>query len=162
GNDSGDGLLGDLDIVSQNLTIIGAGANKTTIDASLLGDRAFEVLSGAGLNLTGVTITGGNAMQGGGILNHGNSNLQGGALSGNFALADGGPLFNDTKATLAISNSTLSNNAGWHGGAVDSAGTLTIKDSTFSGNQATGGAASGGAIYTTGTTTIQQSTVVHN
>ena len=51
---------GDLDINSE-ITIQGAGAQATKIDATGLNDRVFEVLSGATLNMSGVTIQGGSA-----------------------------------------------------------------------------------------------------
>ena len=64
------GAKGDLDI-SSNVTITGAGAGTTTIDAARL-DRVLHVLSGATLDLSHVTITNGNATgvnDGGGICN---------------------------------------------------------------------------------------------
>ncbi|MHC4875350.1 MAG: choice-of-anchor Q domain-containing protein [Planctomycetota bacterium] len=67
---SEDGALsGDLDI-SDNLTIIGAGTDQTFINAAEL-DRVFHVLPGARLDLKNLTILGGNALEGGGLLNQG-------------------------------------------------------------------------------------------
>ena len=61
----GAAATGDLDIL-DNLTIVGAGADKTIIDASGLNDRVFEVLAGKTFDISGVTITGGNNFATGG------------------------------------------------------------------------------------------------
>ncbi len=66
GRDEDGSISGDLDI-SDNLTIIGAGTEQTFIDAAEL-DRVFHVLPGARLNLKNLTIRGGNALEGGGLL----------------------------------------------------------------------------------------------
>ena len=57
---------GDLDI-SQNLTITGAGASSTKLDAANNNDRVFDVLRGSAgaptvLNLSGVTVMNGRAL----------------------------------------------------------------------------------------------------
>ena len=49
--------MGDLDI-TENVTIMGAGAGMTTIDANNI-DRVFHVLNNANVMLIGVTVTGG-------------------------------------------------------------------------------------------------------
>ena len=46
---------GDLDILG-NVTITGAGAEKTIIDPEQSGDRIFHILSGANVTISGVTI----------------------------------------------------------------------------------------------------------
>jgi hypothetical protein len=56
-------LQGDLDI-KDDLTIIGAGADSTIVDANGL-DRAFDIESGASL-IRGLTIRGGSSKEGGG------------------------------------------------------------------------------------------------
>ena len=56
-------VSGDLDVTSV-VTIQGAGASLTTIDANGV-DRAIDVRAGAALTVTGVTITGGRAPNGG-------------------------------------------------------------------------------------------------
>lgn len=71
------GATGDLD-VTQELTIVGAGADSTVIDASALGDRGLHVL-GARLTLQGLTLTGGGRFQGGGIVDRGGNVLVAGA-----------------------------------------------------------------------------------
>ena len=51
-------VTGDLDVVGGSVTVVGAGATSTKIDANHL-DRAFDVLLGASLTLRKLTITGG-------------------------------------------------------------------------------------------------------
>ena len=66
GNEENNNATGDLDVTSP-LTIIGAGADQTTINANGL-DRIFDLHSGAStVVISGVTIMGGNASTGGGI-----------------------------------------------------------------------------------------------
>ena len=126
-----------------SLTIDGSGQN-VTVD----GANSFQVLrvnTGATLNLNSLTIAHGN---GGG--------------------SDGGAIYDI--GTLAITNSTLSDNAapnGGHGGGVFSATggagpTLTISNSTFAGNSASG-SSDGGGIYDHGVPlTITGSTFSNN
>ena len=57
-----DNLVGDLDVTST-ITITGAGAALTTIDATN-GDRVFDVQPTGTLTLQGMTITGGRASDG--------------------------------------------------------------------------------------------------
>ena len=85
-------LTGDLNIL-HNITLVGAGAGQTIIDASALGDRAFHVEPGATLSISGVTI-------------------EGGSTTG-----DGGAILND-HGTLLISHSELKDNSAAQGGAV--------------------------------------------
>ena len=174
---------GDLDITSE-ITIRGAGASATTIDAMVLGDRVLEVRNGSGdLTLEGVTITGGN---GSGISNSEtltitnaiisdnlgpgieNNNMGGGevltitntTISGNSAGGNGGGILNDANGTITITDSTISGNtASFNGGGIRSqGGDLTITNSTISGNMAS---LSGGGIYTSGGT-ITNSTIAGN
>ena len=134
---------GDLDI-TENLTVRGAGADKTTIDAAGL-DRLFHVLPGVTLSLSGVTITGGSADSGGGILNAGTLTVTDATVRGNSTGGTGGGIANQSTAT--ISQSTLSGNlAADDGGGFHNTGTATITNSTISGNWTTGAGSSGGGI----------------
>ncbi|MFK5891790.1 MAG: choice-of-anchor Q domain-containing protein [Pseudomonadota bacterium] len=60
-------LDGDLDITGK-VVIRGAGSSTTIVDASLANDRVFNVLDNALLEITGVSIQGGYAIQGAGFL----------------------------------------------------------------------------------------------
>ncbi|RMF54433.1 MAG: hypothetical protein D6746_14330, partial [Bacteroidetes bacterium] len=71
----------------------------------------------------------------------------------------GGAIFNNFGGTVTISNSTLSGNSATdYGGAIYNAGMVTINNSTLSGNSA----GFGGAIYNFGTVTISNSTLSGN
>ena len=153
---------GDLDI-TDNLTIVGAGADTTIIDASGLSDRVFEVFAGMTLDISGVTITGGNTSatsdRGGAINNLGTLLVTDSALAGNTAGGgSGGAIFNNVNSSTTIVRSTLSNNQAINaggGGAIFNSSTgavLTIINSTLSGNVAT--ASAGGAIYNNASATV--------
>jgi hypothetical protein len=83
---------------SATTTIVGPGAKRLTISGAGR-SRVFDV-EGGSLVLKGMTIRGGRAARGGGILNHGGTLvLDRVALRGNRARVGGG-LFNDGTATL--------------------------------------------------------------
>ncbi|WP_417389050.1 choice-of-anchor Q domain-containing protein [Gimesia sp.] len=164
-------LLGDLDI-TDDLTIIGAGSDRTFIDADLL-DRIFHIFSDVNVSIRGVTLVNGSVTRvedGGAILNFGNLTLEdvtienslanrGGALFNNgvvtitdshflqnIAIADGGAIFNSNTGTATISLTTIAGNDAENGGGVYNAltGTLEIVDTTLDSNTAT---IAGGAVY---------------
>jgi hypothetical protein len=147
--------------------------------------RVLEVGSGAMLTLSSLTITEGFADEGadgGGILNRGTLELTNATLSSNRVFNDGvngccipelfsagAGIFNSGGGTVAVTNSTLSNNSATLsiGGAIfnDGGGTVTVTDSTLSGNSAPSQDAfgsSGGGIYNDGTLTVKNSTLSGN
>src|SRR5438105_1369453 len=65
---------GDLDVTS-NITINGAGAKTTIVDASALSERVLEVHGAGALTLSGVTLTNGSDTKGAGIYNSGDLTL---------------------------------------------------------------------------------------
>jgi hypothetical protein len=125
---SDDPSNGDLDINNDaSLTVTGAGAASTTIDANQL-DRAFNVQPGASLSLSAVTIENGFAESGGAGF--------GGAIESQGALSVDGVTFQD--------NSGPSSNFVATGGAIEVeqlSSPLTITNSTFIGNSANNGGA---------------------
>jgi hypothetical protein len=155
--DGGNGLpvIGGTKVI--NLTIIGNGA---TIQRIAVIDRyyvvknpfrLFDVAPGASLTLDQVTLKGGWIASGGGILNHGTLNIINGCtLSGNTVG------IHNAGGTVTVSDSTLSGNSGNLGGGIyNHGGAVTIGNSDLSGNYAF----SGGAIYTDGgTVAISNST----
>ena len=68
----------------------------------------------------------------------------------------------DNSGTLTITNSTLSGNSADWGGGIYNRGTLIIASSTFSGNSATTGLAAGGGIFSSRTLTVTNSTFSGN
>ena len=135
---------GDLD-VTDALTILGAGANQTIIDAAGL-DRVLEVL-GTSVSISGVTIRGGNVQgAGGGIRNTGMLLTSDSTIQDNVTSSSGGGLSNAAVATANVVRSTLSGNQAQEGGGIDNTGSLYISDSTVSGNIAS--IRAGGAFRT--------------
>lgn len=135
--------------ISRNLTIRGAGVGETVLDAAGVG-RGASVDMGATVTLRGMTITGANTGLGGaGILNYGVLTVEDSSVSGNTTsdTAGGGI---DNYGTLTITNGSIANNhvtgMNGSGGAIfNSGGTITVTNSTFSGN-----------------TTDYRSSVIHN
>ena len=115
------GLKGTIDLttalpnLANNISITGPGASALTVqrDSSAVPFSVFTVNSGETVNLSGLTIFGGN------------STLSGGGIGANAA-------------SLTVSNCILVDNSSQvDGGAIHgSSGTLTVTDSSFTGNSA--------------------------
>jgi hypothetical protein len=129
-----------------DLSIEGPGAGLLTFDADGQ-NRVFSIQLGVSATLSGMTITGGSANNGGGVYNSGSLTVTDSALSGNSARHRGGGIFNSA-GTLTVINSGLSGNSGniGGGGIYSHYGTLTVIDSTLSGNSAPGDGGDGGGI----------------
>ncbi|MDQ2911400.1 MAG: CSLREA domain-containing protein [Actinomycetota bacterium] len=158
---------GDLDL-AKSVTITGAGARLTTIDAAST-DRVFDVQTGVTVLIADVTITGGFVNgDGGGIESAGVLTLVRDAVSGNEALlssnASGGGI--DSSSTLTLTDTTVSGNRAYNGGGIDFGGTLTLSNSTVSGNVAGGPGSNGDGGGISGsagaTVTAENSTIAHN
>ena len=123
------------DSFTDSLTVQGNGA--TINRSSAIGFRFFDVESGGHLTVNDLTFSNG-------------------APDG-----DGGAIFT-YDASLSISNSTFTGNAGGDGGAIaveGSAGVVTITGSTFSGNSASN---DGGALHDDTTMVVINSTFTGN
>jgi len=134
GADEDAARTGDLDITRGHLEINGLPLGDTTIDATGLGDRVFQVDAKASLTLENVTIQGGTAP------------------SGATTFADGeygGAIYNS--GTLTLLNCIITNNSsgpghgvegngggtgGGDGGGIYNAGILSALNSDFIGNAA--------------------------
>ncbi len=145
---------GELDI-TQNLDIDGPGAQLLTVSGG--SSRVFAIAAGVKVSLSGLTIADGLAVQGGGIDNSGTLTVDHCILTGNTAVggsgtattpgaANGGGIANEVGATLKLTHDLLTDNVAAaspgndaFGGALLNLGTATIANSTFTGNQATGG-----------------------
>ncbi len=151
---------GDLDITGD-LVIRGAGADKTFLDAASI-DRVLHVLSGVKVILYDVTVTGGSADLGGGILNQGDLILVACAVTSNVASATGGGVHRRQSSVFSVERSTVAGNAAQAGGGgLYNDGSATIVNSTFSGNST---AASGGGLANDvhGTTELIHVTIATN
>ena len=156
--------------VSGRLTLTGAGARSTTISGGE--GFAHPVLFmgyGTTAQVSGVTITGGNAQDwilsgGGGVYNLGKLTLRESAVVGNNA-ADlgGGGIYSE--GPLEILASTVAGNTtpqGAGGGVFQNNAPITVANSTISGNTAPG--AGGGLVVgePNGVLKMTNSTVVSN
>jgi hypothetical protein len=130
--------LGPL-VIGQSMSIVGAGANATTVaqpvpaDRSNSGSRVFEI-PGAGtvvtiqsLKMTGGTAHTGNGFFGGDVLNSG---------------------------TLTLTDDWLTNGSAYSGGGIaNRGGTLNVQRTLISGNRAPFGGGDSGGIQNYGNTT---------
>ncbi|HBO42963.1 MAG TPA: hypothetical protein DD670_03320, partial [Planctomycetaceae bacterium] len=148
------------------------------IDASALGEltldadgrsRVLTVCSAEPVELIGLTITDGAALNGGGVANHGTLAILDSTIVGNTATGSsgyGGGVYNSGELTIAdsiISDNTATGTYGRGGGIANYSGTVTVAGSTVSGNAATGTSSDGGGIYqSSGTLTVTCSTVSGN
>lgn len=110
--------------------------------------------------ITGSTITGNSADDGGGIVNLGTEVTIANSVISNNSNSNccGSGIFNGTGA-LTITNSSISGNTG-RGAGIYNAGILTVKNTTFSGNQIFPDG--GGAIINTGTLDVQNCNFTEN
>jgi hypothetical protein len=174
---------GELMIAKNDLKIIGPGQNSLIVSGNG-NSRVFEVASGVSVSLSGMTITGGEADNGGGIYNAGMLTIGTSSISGNSAVWSGGGI--DNSGTVTIAASTVSDNSaggyylgdpddpsvipsssGGTGGGIANLGTLTIDACTLSGNSVKGywlrvALGRGGAIYNGGFARIAASTISGN
>src|SRR5271166_2962234 len=181
-------LTSALPALSTDMVISGPGPSALRVARSGASQtpafRIFTVGRGAVIKITGLTITGGSAADGGGIGNAGSLSLVNTTISGNSAV--GPPLSSEAtlgggienSGTLSVTDSTFSGNSASggflsfeSGGGIGNSGTLSVTDSTFSSNSATsaitpdlsaGGAASGGGIGNSGTLSVTNSTFSGN
>jgi len=152
---------GDLNLTTPTdgnpvITLVGEGASTTRIETFQF-QRILRVSAGRTAILTDVTLSGGSAVFGGGILNSGNSSLTRSEVSANHADTYGGGIYNS--GTLTASQSTISNNnAVSDGGGVYNTGTLTVSQSTISNNLGD----SGGGIFNYVDVAVDHSTISQN
>lgn len=136
---------GDLDI-TDNVTIQGAGAGQTIIDAAEFGDRIFEVHDSGSLenpttvSFVGMTFTGGRAL---GTTSQHPEN-RGGAMRFQFRTD---VTIRDSRFTDNQAPATAGNSVYGLGGAIEGSGVLLIEDSRFDNNHSSN---SGGALYLQG------------
>jgi CSLREA domain-containing protein len=160
--------------VTEDVTIVGAGARTTTIEQA--GQQRVIEIGSSTTTMSGVTITGGetgfddsndpNAGVGGGVwvAGDGTLDLVDVSVSGNSASTSGGGI--DSDGAVDIFASTIANNSVSDdndleiGGGIDDFGTsLTIVDSTIAGNSA---GRNGGGLFAASPTTLVNDTIANN
>lgn len=158
---------GDLEIENDGSLIIeGAGRAQTTIDASVVSDRIFDIVPGAEVTIKKMELTGGflTVDDGGAIKNSGDLVLQNMSLTGNQALHGGAIQMNGSTATTTVTSTLIDNNTALStgGGIAVRGGTgsvLEVRNATVENNSA----ASGGAISVEdGEATVIKSLVYNN
>ncbi len=125
-----------------------------TLSGELVVTHNLLIRNGAG----GVSVI--NARQSGRVFEIGagaSVTLSGLTLTGGRDINQGAGILN--LGTLTISNSTITGNATFGGGGILNVGTLAISDSTIAGNTAYG---SGGGLFNVGTLTVTNSTITGN
>ena len=170
------GVFGSIELsngelpVDKNLTINGPGADKLSVENTLL-SRVFEIASDKIVAISGLAINSGEAVLGGGIYNAGMLEITGCSMSGNEAggLRErglGGGIYNASGAEVAIIDSIICGNSADEGGGIYNAGSMQIARTTIRDNFV-GGAFSqqtslGGGICNSGTLDIVNSTITAN
>ena len=154
----------DITIYKQ-LTINGAGADSTIIDAGANG-RAFY--AGSTILISNMRLQNGQttagpsfAGNGGAVFNAGTLTLQNVDMVDNNAVHGGGAVFNIN--TVILNNvQVLSNTAATAGGGIYNinSGVISITESIVAHNTATGGASGGGGVNADGVSLYIQDTVI--
>src|SRR4051794_822976 len=171
------GLSGTITLGSQlptiryPTTIVGPGASQLAVSGNNA-SRDFYLKGYDGPDATtisGLTITGGSAAIGGGILSYDTDlTLTGAVVSGNHTTGTGfgGGVLADSGGSLTIADSTVSGNTAYAGGGVythyQSGIPTTIRGSTISDNHASGSNAGGAYFDYTSPATVQNSTIYGN
>ena len=156
-------------VIAKSLTITGAGARNTVIDAMGGAHRVFEITAGT-VAISGVTITGAKEVpeDGAGIDIEGSSSvaLSHVSVSGNTVkqIGDGGGIEARSGTTLMINASTIADNVAYNGGGLYLAGTTVITNSTIAGNH--GGDhehnGDGGGLQNNNSLTLTNDTIAGN
>lgn len=138
------GGSGDYDI-KQSLTISGNGQTNTIIDGGGI-ERIFDVFPSAASTFAISNMT----------LRNGDTRTA--------SFKEGGAMYLHNNVTTTIQNVSVTNNFSGSNGAIENRGTLTINNSTISGNQTlpVSGSVVGGGIHNVGTMSINATTISSN
>ncbi len=165
-------LTGSEIVIANNgsLTIIGTGANRLTVNGNNA-SRIISISDNAVVNISFLRFTGGtgagaaNTGRGGAIYNNGGTTLISDCvMTGNQAML-GGAMNNATAGTLTIRNTVLSNNQAVSvGGALQnfSTSTLHLINTSITGNSSGTSTTGGGAIQGNGSITMTNVTMSGN
>ena len=171
--------------ITSSVDLAGPGASSLTLNAGGSGG-VLSVVGVYDVSVSGLTLTGGNSLRGGGVYSFGaNLTLHNLVISGNTGSPNGGGLYQYggrtilTNVTISgntssygggvyqnggnstLTNVTISGNTGNYGGGVSqSGGILTLMDVTFSGNLAS--SYGGGLHQSNGISTLTNVTISRN
>jgi hypothetical protein len=151
--------------ISKQITIRGDGPLATILHESATGQRVIDVLGGAGVTISGVTVENGSALEGGGI-NAASGvpvTLADDAIVGNSAVLDGGGILATGSLTMdrvLVSGNHVSSGDGGGIEVFTSASPSAITNSTIANNGASG--AGGGIALSTATLVLVRDTLAGN
>jgi hypothetical protein len=154
------------------LTLDGAGAETTTIDANGSNEQVLTINTGAMVTISGVTITGGATGDGtSGGANGGTGGIGGGILNLGTLMLNNSTVCSNTTGNGGV-GSVSGGDGGYGGGICNFGGVMTLTNSTVWGNSTGNGATGdtymgdgghGGGIYNLrGTMILMNSTVWGN
>lgn len=158
-------------VLAKDLTIDGSALpGGVTVSGGSNGDatydvgetRHFEVAASATATLKGLNLVDGFTDFGGSISNAGALIVEACTFSGNTASVNGGAINVAAGAEATIVASTFVDNDAADGGAIALAGTVTVSNSTFTGNVARGSGLGGALFNFDGNLTIGSATIVGN
>jgi hypothetical protein len=176
---------GELLIENQNVSIDGHGQDVLSVSGND-NSRVLEVAGGVSVSLSGMTITGGQSDQGGGILNQGNLTITSSMIRSNYASrvwspygeldpSGGGGVFNTGRMTLDNVSVAENTTGGSNGAGIFNSGEMAVSDSTIIENIAGtyvdsipgfmwvfSGGGDGGGIYNSGFISLTSSAVTDN
>jgi sulfatase modifying factor 1 len=169
GADEDAAATGDLDI-SADVMILGNGPDTTMIDGNA-GDRVIDILSGAIVEIEGVTLRNGRVVDpasftvgGGAVRNRGDLTLRDCRVTDSSVTAPAGGSFAggiQNLGPLRIERCLINHNTSTASSGIWSVAPLSVFDSTISNNLASGGAA-GGLFASAPLTTLVNSTISGN
>ena len=138
--------------------IFNSAGTLTVTNSTFFGNRSFAgggIFNSAGtLTVTNSTFSGNSASSGGSIFNVGALAVTSSTFSSNSVGLEGGAIYNQG-TTLTVTDSTFSDNIATDGGGISNFGPTRVANSTFSRNLAFSG---GGISNLSGTLTIINST----
>ncbi|MEM6362931.1 MAG: DUF4347 domain-containing protein, partial [Planctomycetota bacterium] len=163
GNDDGS-ALGDLDI-NTDITIQGDSATTTIIDASAISDRIIEIRASGVLNVSNLTLTGGNSggSQGAGVFVSSGRTLTATDVifSNNTSTFKGGHILAD--GDINLTRVAMFGGSATRGGAIAiDGGVANLTNVTISGNTATSSDGGAGIHLDSGTINLVHSTIANN
>ena len=150
-----------LPVISSQITIQGNGSKITRKKSRKL-NRLIAVASTGDLTLDKVTLSNGLEYYGGAVYNLGTLTITNSTISGNVGFFGGG-VFNGMSGNATIESCALTKNTGGIGGAIrNRGGTITISNSTITSNKVRSGGQGGGVSHHQGTTSIVNSEISGN
>jgi hypothetical protein len=136
GKNEDDGAKGDLDLSQANLTLLGSGPAKTTIDGSGI-DRVLDIPGFSFVTVQSLRLTGGALSTAGGAARvAGVLRLRNVLIDSNNAGEVGGGIFVERTGAADLSQVTISHNVAANGAGVDVEGHMSMTNVTIAGNNA--------------------------